>query len=152
MSFFKIIFSFTFWTLDVTWTVSYELTLVRQWVCPFLCWSVYPSVHPSLSFFKIGSLVFSGIVHDDSWSWHLLTDRATFLKKKTWQAEFGPNGPKLGPKLFFFYFLKCGSLRFLEIACNDSLQQWLTSSRGKTHERNFWGPHLCQRGQNQAEN
>ena len=38
------------WTLGVSRTASYEITLVR----------------PLLSFFKIGSLVFSDIVHDDS--------------------------------------------------------------------------------------
>ena len=148
-------FLFTFWMFDVTWTVSYELTLVCLWVCPSVCSSVYPSVCPSLSFFKIGSLVFSGIVHDDSWPWHLVTDRARILtkKKKYWQPEFGLNGPKLGPKLgVFFYFFKCHSLVFLEIACNDSLQQWLTYIRGKIHERNPWCPNLCQRGQSQVRN
>ena len=30
----------------------------------------------------IGSLVFSDIVHDDSWRWYLVTDGARFLKKK----------------------------------------------------------------------
>ena len=109
----------------------------------------------SLNFLKIGSLVFSGIVHDDSWPWHLVTDRARILtkKKKYWQPEFGLNGPKLGPKLGgFFYFFKCHSLVFLEIACNDSLQQWLTYIRGKIHERNPWCPNLCQRGQSQVRN
>ena len=43
---------------------------------------LYIPVCPSLSFFKIGSLVFSGIVHDDSWPWHLVTDRARILTKK----------------------------------------------------------------------
>ena len=47
----------SYWTLDVSWTASYEITL-----CPFVCLSVCPS----LNFLKIGSLVFSDIVHDDS--------------------------------------------------------------------------------------
>ena len=34
-------------------------------------------------------------------------------------------------------FLEFGSLVFLEIAYNDSSQQCLTSSRSKTHEKNF---------------
>ena len=77
------------WTLDVSRTASYEVTLVR------------PSVCPSLSFLKVGSLVCSDIVHDDSWPWYLVTDEARFLKKKQLcQPEFGPNGPKSGPKLF----------------------------------------------------
>ena len=37
--------------------------------------------------------------------------------------------------LVFFYFLKFGSLVFLEIAYNVSLQQCLTSSRGEIHEK-----------------
>ena len=43
-----------YWMLDVSWTGSYEITLL---ICP--------SVHPSLSFLTIGSLVFSNI-HDDA--------------------------------------------------------------------------------------
>ena len=51
------------WTLDVSRTASYEISLVRLSArCP----SVRPSVRPSLSFLKIGPLVFSDIVHDDS--------------------------------------------------------------------------------------
>ena len=42
------------WTLDVIWTATYEITLVRLSICP------------SLSFLKIGSLVFSDVVHGDS--------------------------------------------------------------------------------------
>ena len=53
--------------------------------------------------------------------------------------------PKLG-------FLKFGSLVFLKIAYNDNLQQYLTSSRRKIHEKKFWGPNLDQRGQNRAWN
>ena len=59
------------------------------------------SVCPSLSFLKIGSLVFSDIVHDDSWPWYLMTDRARFFK--------------------------FGSLDFLEITYSFSWQQFLTS-------------------------
>ena len=47
-----------FWTLDVSQTVFYEITLVRLSVCL--------SVRPSLHFLKIGALVFSDILHDDS--------------------------------------------------------------------------------------
>ena len=46
--------------------------------------------------------------------------------------------PKSGPKLvFFFHFLKFGLLVFIEIEWNFSLQQCLTSSRGKIREKNF---------------
>ena len=100
--------------------------------------SIRLSVRPSLSFLKIGSLVFSDIVHDDSWPWYLVTDGTRFLKKKKLQSKFEPNGPKSGPKLGFLYFLKFHSLFFLEIACNNSLQQCLTSSRGKIYVKFLW--------------
>ena len=47
---------------------------------------------------------------------------------------------------FFWYctWLQYCSLLFLEIAHNDSLQQFLTSSRGKTPEKRFWDPRLDQ--------
>ena len=45
------------WMLDVSWTASYEITLVRLSVCPSVC----SSVRSSLSFLKIGSLAFSDI-------------------------------------------------------------------------------------------
>ena len=53
---------FIFWMLNISQTASYEITLVRLSVC----WSVCPSVRLSLSFLKIGSLVFSDIVEYDS--------------------------------------------------------------------------------------
>ena len=71
-----------FWTLDVNSTASSEITLVR------------PSV---TSFLKILSLVFSDIVHDDSWSW-----RSQIFEKKIGGPNLGQNGPKSDPKLVFF--------------------------------------------------
>ena len=65
-----------FWTLEVSRTASYEINLVRLSVRL----SVHPSVRPWLNFLKIGSLVFSDIVHD-SWPWYLVTDEARFLKR-----------------------------------------------------------------------
>ena len=114
-----------YWTLDVSRRASYEITLVRLSVCPSVC--------PSLSFLKIG---------------YLVTDEARFLKKKkkNWRPEFGPNGPKSGPKLGFL------PLVFLEYGYSDSRQQSLTSSRGKLLEKKLWGPNLGQRGQNLAKN
>ena len=61
-----------YWMLDISQTVSYEITLVSLSVCL--------SVRPSLNFLKTGSLVFCDIVHDDSWSWYLVTDETRFLK------------------------------------------------------------------------
>ena len=58
-------------------------------------------------------------------------------EKKKRQPEFGSKGSKLVPKLGFCLFLKFGSLVFLEIACNDSLQQCLTSSKVRSTKKNF---------------
>ena len=49
-------------------------------------------------------------------------------------------------KLGFSHFLKFSSLVFLEITYNDSLQQCITSSRGKTQEKNFGGLNSGQNG------
>ena len=38
----------------------------------------------------------------------------------------------------FCHFLRFGSLFFLKIAYSDTLQQCVTSSRGKIHEKRFW--------------
>ena len=66
------------------------------------------------------------------------------MKKKFWWPKFGPKGPKLGPKLGFLSICQNWfQLVFLEIAYNDSLQQFLRFSRGITHEKNFWGPNMC---------
>ena len=66
----ELIWKQIYWTLDISRTASYETTLARL------------SVRPSLSFLKVGSLLFSDIVHDDSWPWYLVTDKAIFKKKK----------------------------------------------------------------------
>ena len=63
-----------YWTLDISRTASCEIALVNLFV--------RLSVHPSLSFLKIGSLVFFDIVHDASRQWCLVADEARFLKKK----------------------------------------------------------------------
>ena len=78
-------------------------------VCP----SVYSSVRPLLSFLKIGSLVFSDIIHDDSWPWYLLTDRARFLKKILVTQMSGPDGTKSGPKIGFLPFSQVWFISFL---------------------------------------
>ena len=58
-------------------------------------------------------------------------------KKKQSASRIWSNVPKSGPKLVFFHFLKFGLLVFIEIEWNFSLQQCLTSSRGKIREKNF---------------
>ena len=62
------------------------------------------------------------------------------------ELEFGPNEPKLGPKLVFFHFLKFGSLVFCEIAYKDSLQQYLTSDIGKIHKKKILRPKFGPKG------
>ena len=54
--------TYFYWTLDVSRTVTYEVTLVRLSVGLYVSLSVLPS----LSFLKSRSLVLSDIVHDDS--------------------------------------------------------------------------------------
>ena len=104
--------------------------------------SVCPSDRPSLSFLKIGSLVFCDVVHDDSWPWYLVTDKARFLEKKIFGSpNLGQMAQHRTQNEVFCYFLKFVSLVFLEIAYNDRLQQCLTSSRGRIHEK-FWAPKL----------
>ena len=68
----------------------------------------------------------------------LVTDEARFLKKKKNLVTriFG-KGAIIGPKTRFCHFLKFGSLLLLVIPCNDSLQQFLISSGGKTHKKYF---------------
>ena len=134
--------------LDLSRTESYEITLVHLFVCLHIRLSVCVSVRQSLSFLKTGSLAFPDIVHDDGWPWYLVTDAVRFLKNK-----FG--GPNLGwmsqiqvQSYVFCNFLKFGSLVFLEIVCNDSLQSFPTSSRDKIHEKSFWGQNLGERSQN----
>ena len=63
----------------------------------------------------------------------------------------GGEAANLGLKLGFCHFLKFGSSVFLEIAYNDSLQQYLTTSTGKIHEKKFWGPNLSQINQNRVQ-
>ena len=91
----------------------------------YLCRSDRLSIHPSLNFLKIGSLIFSDILHDDIWLWYLVTDEARFGKKI--------GGPNLGP----MGLNQFGSYVFLEIEYDGSLQQCLTSSRAKTCEKSF---------------
>ena len=43
---------------------------------------------------------------------------------------------------FFCHFLRFGSLVCLGIAKDDSLEQCLTTSRRKTHEKNFCGTNV----------
>ena len=130
---------------------SYQLKVIGTSVCLAICLSVHPSVQPSLSFLKIRSVIFNDIVHDDSWPWYLETDKVRFLKKNIGGLSLGPMGLNQAQIEIFPHFLEFGSLVFLEIVYNDSLQQFLTSSRGKSHE-NIWGPNLGKTSQNRSQN
>ena len=44
-------------------------------------------------------------------------------------------GTKIGTEIVFHHFLKFGYLVFLYIEQDDSLEQCLTTSRGKTNEK-----------------
>ena len=81
-----------------------------------------------------------------------MTDEGRFLKKKNFVTRIWAKWAKIGLETRFCHFLKFGSLVFPEITYNNSLQQCLTSSRGKIHEKKICGSNLGQRGQNQAQN
>ena len=62
------------------------------------------------------------------------------IHKKVFGAQLWAKEAKIRSKTrFFCHLLQFGLLVYLEIAYNDSLQQCITSSRGKTHETDFWG-------------
>ena len=64
------------------------------------------------------------------------------MKKNFW-AQIWSKGANISPETrFFTIFSKFGSLVSIEIAYSDSLQQFLTCSRGKIHENKLWGPNL----------
>ena len=80
-----------FWTLNVYWT-DYYLDRMSFRL-------------PVTKFSQDWIIFFSDIVHDDSWPWYLVAHEARFLKKKkNWWPKFGPNGPKVDPKLGFSSF------------------------------------------------
>ena len=57
--------------------------------------------------------------------------------KKFLGTKFGPKEQKSDPKLGFCHFLKFGSLSFVQIAQNDSFQQFLTSGGDKIYKKIF---------------
>ena len=69
-----------FWTLDVSLTESYEITLVHLSVHVSVCLSVLLSDRPSVTKFSQDWIIsFSEIVQDDNWPLYLVTDEAKFL-------------------------------------------------------------------------
>ena len=72
-----------------------------------------------------------------------MTDKARFLKKKFGGLNLGSKGLNQAQNEVFLHFLGFGSYIFLEIEYDDSLRQYLTSSRGKIDEKNFWAQILA---------
>ena len=70
----------------------------------------------SLNFVKIGLLVFSDIVHYDSWSWHLVIEGARILDKKFGSPNLGQMDQNQAQNVVFYHFLKFDSLVSHEIA------------------------------------
>ena len=114
-----------------------------------VCLSVHLSISLSLIFPRIGWLTFSDIAHDDSWPSHLITDKANFWRKNFCSPNLDPTGLNQVKNEVFLHFIKFGQLVFLELAHNDTLQQYLTSSRGKRHKTNSGASNL---GQNWTQN
>ena len=84
-------------------------------------------------FLKFGSLVFLEIAYSESLQ-QCLASSTGKIHEKYFCAQISVERAKIRPKTgFFSHFLKCGLLVFLEIAYNDSLQQFIASIRGKIH-------------------
>ena len=105
-------------------------------------WAKWAKIGPKTSFFFIfssfGSLVFLEIAFNNTLQQCLTCSIGKIHENKFFEPKYGPKWPKSVPKQgFFCLFLKFGLLIFLEIACNVSLQQCLTCSRGKIHKKKF---------------
>ena len=99
-------------------------------------------------FLEFGSFIFLEISYNNglqqflTFFYFLVEVKPT---KNIFGAQIWAKWAKICPEISFFcYFLKFGSLVFLEIPYNDSLQQCLTSSGGKTHESKIWGQNCAQ--------
>ena len=92
--------------------------------------SVRLSVRPSLSFLKIGSLLSSDIVHDDSWPWYLMTDSQISEKKIS---------AKIGPETRYFAIFS-SLVDYFSYKLYTMMRKGLNSSRDKTHEKKIGGP------------
>ena len=103
-----------------------------------------PKTSPKVGFLPFSQvfclLIFLESVYNDSLQQCPTYNGGKIHEKKNWGSKIVPKGPKSGQKLGFLPFFQVW-LVFLEIAYN-SLQQCITSSRGKTHEKNNWGPTL----------
>ena len=92
---------------------------------------LFLSVRPFVTKFSQDWYIsFSDIVHCDSWPWFLVTDNDRFLGGKNGSLNLGQMRQNWTQNHVFF----C-SLVFLPMTCNDSLEQCLTSSGGKIHDK-----------------
>ena len=94
-------------------------------------------------FLKFGSLVFLEIGYNDSLQQCTTSSRGTNYEKIFRDQIWCKTGQNPAQNQDFCDFLKFISLVFFKIAYNDSLQQCITSSRGKTYKKKFgdqiWG-------------
>ena len=97
-------------------------------------------------FLKFNSLVFLEIACNDSLQQFLTSNKGKIYEKRFGGLHLGQRGQNWVRNQVFWHFLKFGSLFFLEVAYNDSLQQCITSSRVKTHVKDFWRPNLGKSG------
>ena len=72
------------------------------------------------------------MIADHDIEWLMKPD---FCNKKKCSPNLGPACLNQAQSEVFCHFLTFSSLVFFEIAYNDSLQQCLTFSRGKAHEK-----------------
>ena len=83
------------------------------------------------------------------WNWYndslqqcLACTRGKIQGKILFGHKFGPNGQKSALKLGFLQFSQVWFISFPWYCIHDSLQQCLTCSRNKIHEKNLGDPNL----------
>ena len=89
-------------------------------------------------FLKFALLVFLEIAYSDRLQQCVTCSRNKIFEKKIWGPNLVQSGQNRASNQFFCYFFKLGLLVFLKIAYNDSLQQYVTCSRGKISEKHVW--------------
>ena len=95
---------FSFWTLGISWTAFYEITLVRLYIRS----SVYPSVRPSVTKFSQDWII--SFFWHCTWRYRTMISiywRSQILEKKIGGANLGQMGQNQAPETKFFpHFLK----------------------------------------------
>ena len=109
-------------------------------------------IGPKTRFFVIfSSLVhqFSLKLHTDSLQQCKISSRGKTYEKIFWALIWAKTGQNQNQNCFFFLpFSQVWFVSFPLIAQNNSLEQCLTTSRGKTRQKKFRGPNFDQTGQN----